>query len=105
MFEHRPKEARELLDELEELSKKEYVPRYYKALVYAGLDDKDRAFAELEDAFRQHDVTMVILDTDPMLDNLRGDARFDSLLERIGLPRQRGLNARVSLAHDVVQWN
>ena len=80
--------TRGILDELEELSRKEYVPRYYKALVYAGLEQKDQAFAELEGAFREHDVTMVILDTDPIMDSLRGDARLDSLLERLGLAPQ-----------------
>jgi len=82
------KEAAEgLLDELEELSKKEYVPPYYRALIYAGLGEKDHAFEWLQNAYQQHDLTLVILDIDPMLDSLRGDTRFITLVERVGLAR------------------
>lgn len=84
----RKAEAQGLLHELEELSRTEYVPPYYKSLVYTGLGEKDSAFEELENAYQAHDLTMVILDTDPMLDSLRGDLRFTSLLERIGLSPQ-----------------
>jgi tetratricopeptide (TPR) repeat protein len=81
--------AQGLLDELEELSRKEYVPSYYKALINTGLDEKDRAFEWLENAYQEHDLTLVILDIDPMLDSLRGDSRFISLLERVGVTPQR----------------
>jgi adenylate cyclase len=75
--------AQGLLDELEELSKKEYVCPYYKALIFTGLGEKDRAFEWLENAYEEHDFTLVILGIDPMLDALRGDSRFISLLERV----------------------
>jgi Flp pilus assembly protein TadD len=43
-------EARKLLYELEELSKRRYVSGCDCAAIYAGLDEKDRAFACLEEA-------------------------------------------------------
>jgi DNA-binding winged helix-turn-helix (wHTH) protein/Tfp pilus assembly protein PilF len=81
--------AQGLLDELEELSRKEYVPPYYKALVHTGLGEKDQAFEWLENAYQEHDFTLVILAIDPMLDSLRRDSRFISLLERVGVTPQR----------------
>jgi DNA-binding winged helix-turn-helix (wHTH) protein/Flp pilus assembly protein TadD len=85
----RKEAAHELLDELEELSKKEYVPPYYTALIHTGLGEKDQALEWLENAYQEHDLTLVILDIDPMLDSLRGDSRFVSLLERVGLVPER----------------
>ena len=77
--------AQRVLDELKELSIKEYVPPYYKTLIYAGLQERDQAFEWLESAYQEHDLNMAGLKTDPMLDNLREDPRFISLLQRIGL--------------------
>ncbi len=44
-------EAQRLLDELKELSNKRQVSPFSIAIIYAGLDDKDRAFERLDKAF------------------------------------------------------
>ena len=53
---------------------------------YAGLGDKERAFAYLERAYQERVGRMVWLNVDPLLDPLRSDSRFKDLVRRIGLP-------------------
>lgn len=60
---------------------------YEVAQIYAALGDADTAFEWLEKAFQLRDPTMVSLKTDPFLDPLRGDPRFEDFLERMKFPR------------------
>jgi TolB-like protein/Tfp pilus assembly protein PilF len=80
-------EARKLLYELKELSKRRYVSGCDCAAIYAGLDEKDRAFACLEEAHEQHDYTLTSAKGNPLFDPLRSDPRFQDMLRRIGLPQ------------------
>jgi len=75
---------RVLLKELHAISKYHYVSPYCFALVHAGLGEKDQAFQWLEEAVVIHDVWLVWLKTEPRLDNLRSDPRFQHLLGRVG---------------------
>lgn len=79
-------EARNVLEELEKLSKRKYVSSVGVALIYADLGDKDRAFASLEEAYRQRDGWLGDLKLLPNLDSLRSDPRFADLVRRVGLP-------------------
>ncbi len=79
-------EALKVLDKLTQLSKRRYVPSYHIARIYAGLGEKDEAFAWLEKAYAQRDGWLNWLRVDPTLDSLRSDPRFTSLLRRVGLP-------------------
>ncbi len=79
-------EARKVIDELKEQSKRRYVSWYNIAYVYAGLDEKDQAFACLQKAYEQHDARLVLLKVEPLFDPLRSDPRFQDLQRRIGLP-------------------
>jgi TolB-like protein len=78
-------EAREVLDQLIEQSKKRYVSPCGFAFIHAALAEKDRAFTWLEKAFEQHCAELFDLKVEPKYDSLRSDARFRSLLQRIGL--------------------
>ena len=80
--------VRDVLDELKERSKREYVSPYYLAMIYTGLDDKDQAFGYLEIAYEEHSSWLCHLKADPKFDSLRSDQRFADLLQRIGLPSQ-----------------
>jgi tetratricopeptide (TPR) repeat protein len=80
-------EARKVLNEVIEESKRRYVSWFDIAAIYAGLDEKDQAFACLEKAYEQHDARLVYLKLVPLLDPLRSDPRFQGLLRRIGLPQ------------------
>jgi len=55
------------------------------AAIYARLGDKDQAFSLLNHAYEQRNMWLMNLKVDPRFDNLRSDARFQSLLERVGL--------------------
>jgi tetratricopeptide (TPR) repeat protein len=55
------------------------------ALVYVALGDVDLAFPWLERAFETKAEAMGTLRVDPKLDPIRSEARFESLLARLGL--------------------
>jgi DNA-binding SARP family transcriptional activator len=78
-------EALELLGELDEQSKRVYVPPYHLAVVHAGLGERDQAFEWLERAFERRAVDLFTLKVEPMFDGLSSDPRFRNLLRRIGL--------------------
>jgi TolB-like protein/Tfp pilus assembly protein PilF/tRNA A-37 threonylcarbamoyl transferase component Bud32 len=59
----------------------------YLAMIYAQLGDKDRAFAELEKAYRKHPRLLNYLKVDSIWDPLRSDPRFADMMRRIGLPQ------------------
>ena len=59
--------------------------RYQIALIYTALGEKDEAFGWLETACQVREEGLFLLKIDPMLDQLREDPRFISLLQRVGL--------------------
>ncbi len=81
-----PEEAREILDQLVTQSTKAYVAPSCVAVVYAGLDERDRMIEWFERAFQDRDAMFVQLLTDPLLSDLRSDPRFADLVRRLGLP-------------------
>ena len=79
------KKALELLDRLNELSKKRHVSSFLQSMIYIGLDRSDEAFELLEMAYKKHDPVLVFLKSSPISDRLRSDPRFEALLKKIGL--------------------
>lgn len=79
------REALRDLDQLKALSKQRYVPAVSVAIIYAGLGDKDQAFAWLEKAYAEHVYSLVLLKVSPWWDPLRSDPRYADLLRRMGL--------------------
>jgi TolB-like protein/DNA-binding winged helix-turn-helix (wHTH) protein/Flp pilus assembly protein TadD len=77
--------ARQILAELQDRAKREYVSPLYQAIVYAGLGEKDAAFSGLQAAFEERATDMLGLKTGALYDPLRSDPRFDDLLKRMGL--------------------
>lgn len=63
-----------------------YVSAYDIALVYASLDDGDRAFEWLAKALAERSVFVVHLVWDARLGSLRADPRFAELIQRLGIP-------------------
>jgi tetratricopeptide (TPR) repeat protein len=76
------KEALEILHDLLEESKQNYVPPYSIALVYTGLGKKNEALEWLQKAFVEHSHWRGWLSLTPELDSLRSDPRFTELLQR-----------------------
>ena len=79
-------EAKQVLIRLDQMSRGKYVTPYGVALVYAGLDDKDQAFAWLNKAYEGRSHWLVWLNRDPRWDRLRSDPRFADLKKQVGLP-------------------
>ena len=77
-------DAGKILDRLLERSKKQYVPSYWIALVQMSIGNKDEAFAWLEKAYNERSSWLVWANVEPRFDSLRSDARYASLLARIG---------------------
>ena len=81
----RPEEARALLEARRREAASGYVSPYQFAVLHACLGDADRAFAELERAYRERVSTLMTLNLDRRLAALRTDARFADLVRRVGL--------------------
>jgi serine/threonine-protein kinase len=79
--------AEKVLGQLQTLRTQQYVPPFTSALIYAGLGDKDQAFAWLEKAYTERSVWMPWLKVDPKFDSLRSDPHFAELMRRVGLPQ------------------
>jgi len=80
-------QALKTIAELQGLAKSKYVSPYQIAAIYAGLGDKDQAFAWLEKAYQERSDWLVNLNRDQRLDTLRSDPRFGELVRRMGLPQ------------------
>jgi TolB-like protein/DNA-binding winged helix-turn-helix (wHTH) protein/Tfp pilus assembly protein PilF len=78
-------EARAILNQLMELSKKQYVAPFYVALVYAGLGENEKAMEWLEKAYQDRSNGLVFIKVDPELDTLRAIPRFRELQSRMQL--------------------
>jgi serine/threonine protein kinase len=79
-------EAQAVLNEMKGRYQTEYVTGYGIALIYAGLGEKDQAFAWLEAAYKERAFQMQFLKLEPRWDSLRSDPRFAELQRRVGLP-------------------
>jgi TolB-like protein/Flp pilus assembly protein TadD len=77
--------AHAVLAELEAMSTRRYVSPFDRALIHLGLGDAHRTFAWLEKAIEDRSYRMHWLKVNPRFDRLRGDARFTSILRRMGL--------------------
>jgi serine/threonine protein kinase/Flp pilus assembly protein TadD len=81
----RKKEAEKILQGLEQRAKTDYLPATYVAKIYAGLGDRDQAFAWLEKAYASHDPQIEFLGVEQFYDPLRDDPRYADLMRRINL--------------------
>lgn len=76
-------DAEKVLDQLNEFSKREYVPAITRVTVYAALGEKDKAFEWLEKGYDER--FLIHIKTEPAFDPLRSDPRFADLLRRMNL--------------------
>src|SRR5205809_585570 len=76
-------EAQKILLRLSEEAKSRYVQDYSYVQMYLALGDKERAIDEMERAYRERDANVAQIRTDPMLDDLRGNPRFEKLVSQI----------------------
>ena len=77
--------AQKIIAELQELTKNKYVSPFPIAAIYAGLGEKDQAFAWLKKAYEERSDGLVNLTADQRFDSLRSDPRFKDLARRLEL--------------------
>ena len=80
-------EALQTMAKLDQLSKRIYVSSYDRATISVALGERDRALAELEHAYEEHDERMIWLSIDPRFEGLHSDPRFQDLLRRMNFPQ------------------
>lgn len=76
--------AREIINELDALSKQKYVSPFSRGIVYVGLGENDEALNCLENAYNERSDTMAILQAYPLLDKLKADPGFVELKRKVG---------------------
>jgi eukaryotic-like serine/threonine-protein kinase len=82
-------EAAQIVQALEDRSRTEYVSAFWFADIATQLGEADRALEWLERAFENRTPALICLGVSPLYDSLRSDARFQALLDRIGVGRAR----------------
>src|SRR6516162_2643771 len=76
--------AVQMLTELEELSRHRFVPSYWRAPLYLSLGNRNEATQWLEKGVADHEgVAITWIKVDPLLDPLRGDPRFEALVQKV----------------------
>jgi len=80
-------QGRNILSRLVAISQRRYVCPYEMATAHAILGDKDEAIACLTTAYRERSSCIPDIKTDPRLDSLRTDARFQELIRNVGFPQ------------------
>ncbi len=81
----RTAEARQALENLQHLYRRQHVGPDLALWAYIGIGDKDEAFAWFEKAYADHSNLLTSLKVNPAFDPLRGDPRFQDLARRVGL--------------------
>jgi len=97
-------EAKKMLLRLDDLSRQRYVSAYDKAIIYVGLGEIDQSLEWLQRAYQERSQFMIYLDTDPRLDSLRTDERFQNLLRRMHFPQLAASGSSQSDQIAVFNW-
>jgi len=80
--------AEQTLRELDQIKQSQEVDNYARALVYLGLGNKEEALSALERTYAARDGSSLCwISVDPLLDPLRGDPRFEALVQKVIPPK------------------
>ncbi len=77
--------AEEMIGRFRELAKTQYIPTCRIAAIYAALDDKEKAFEELNKAFEARDWELHRVKAEIYWTPLRNEPRFKEMLKRLNL--------------------
>jgi adenylate cyclase len=78
--------AEQVLHELEDLAKQQYVSPTAFATIYLGLGDKEKVLDWLEKAYEQQDSACWYLKIDQLYDGMRNEPRFQALYAKLNFP-------------------
>jgi serine/threonine-protein kinase len=79
-------EALKVIDQLKAMSVTSRIDRYNVAIIWAALNDKDKAMENLEKSYSLREPGFKYAAVDPFFNNLHSDPRFADLLRRAGFP-------------------
>jgi len=80
-------DAQRTLNELLSLSKPGHISKYLLGTIYAALGDKTRALDELEQSSAERSFFFNFVKSDPEVDSLRSEPRFQELVRRMNFPQ------------------
>jgi len=83
----RQSEAEAVIIELEKRFDDKQADGRDVAVVYAGMEDKNKAFDWLEKSFKDRSVFLVFLKLEPLLESLQSDPRWNDLERRVGISK------------------
>jgi Tfp pilus assembly protein PilF len=84
----RKKEAKQILDELNNYTLNYFIPPVQIAFVYAGLGEDDKVFEMLERAYKERSWELIFMREEPWFDYLREDNRFKEFVTRLKFPKK-----------------
>src|SRR5437870_3552129 len=82
----RPK-AEQMLRELEEMAKRQYVSSTAFAMIYLGLGEKEKALDWLDKSYQDQESACWYLTVDPIYDSVRNEPRFQALVKKVRLDK------------------
>jgi len=87
-------QARRLLESLRALAARRHVSNLTLAIAWLGAGETNAALDSLELAAAGNELQLGNIAVHPCYDELRGQARFDALVARMGLPQEPGVNEK-----------
>ena len=78
-------EAERLLADLEHRAATEWVSKMTLGVVYASLGRMDEAIAAISRSIEDRDCWVIALGVEPAYDSMRGNPRFEALVDRVGI--------------------
>jgi adenylate cyclase len=79
-------EAYRIIEELESLRDREYVPPLFSAFIHRELGNHEEVLSRFEDALEQRSGHLPFLGVEPSWDPMRENPNFQAIIERLGLP-------------------
>ena len=77
-------EARQILSDILDRSKRGYFSVYYTSYVYTGLGDQDNAFEQIERVYQERDPNNWLIRVDPTFTDLHSDPRWAEHMKKRG---------------------
>ena len=82
--------ALQTLTDLDKINQHREVLAYSRALLHLSLNNKDEALRWLEQSFADRDGSNIgAIKVDPLLDPLRGEPRFEALVQKVIVPKRQ----------------
>src|SRR5439155_25251410 len=75
--------AEQILRELEEMAKRQYVNSTALADIYLALGEKEKALDCLDKSYQDQDSACWYLKVDPIYDSVRNEPRFQPLIQKV----------------------